>query len=308
MNATSVITRFAGNPIVLPQAVPRAHAISNSAVVRFGSGYAGLFRVDHTDRKHKLHAGRSHDGIVWDIEPQPIKLRSDNPDIMVSEYTFDPRITPLDGRYYIVFCDPGKRGGPYIAMAHTEDFVHFALMENPLPPCNRNAVLFPRKIDGKYAMLHRPSDKTHTAFGEIIYSASPDLVHWGCHRFVMGPSANWESTKVGPGPVPIETPDGWLLIYHGVWTSCNGMIYSAGAALLDLEQPWRVLYRAKDYLLAPAELYERVGDVPNVVFPTAAILDDTGSRLRLYYGCADTCIGMAEAELGDLIAWVKERS
>jgi beta-1,4-mannooligosaccharide/beta-1,4-mannosyl-N-acetylglucosamine phosphorylase len=121
----------------------------------------------------------------------------------------------------------------------------------------------------------------------------------------MGPEANWESTKIGPGPVPIETPEGWLLINHGVWTSCSGFVYYAGAALLDLEQPWKVLHRSADYLLGPTELYERVGDVPNVVFPTAAVLDDSGEKIRLYYGCADTCIAMAEARVDELIAAVK---
>jgi beta-1,4-mannooligosaccharide/beta-1,4-mannosyl-N-acetylglucosamine phosphorylase len=122
----------------------------------------------------------------------------------------------------------------------------------------------------------------------------------------MAPRSGWQSTKVGPGPAPIETAEGWLLIYHGVWTSCNGYLYYAGGALLDLEQPWKVLYRTQDYLLAPTETYERVGDVPNVVFPSAAIVD--GEHLRLYYGCADTCVSVAEAEIPEIIDFIKTHS
>jgi beta-1,4-mannooligosaccharide/beta-1,4-mannosyl-N-acetylglucosamine phosphorylase len=131
-------------------------------------------------------------------------------------------------------------------------------------------------------------------------------VHWGRHRFVFGPLDGWQSLKVGPGPHPIETDEGWLLIYHGVWQSCNGYLYYVGGALLDLDEPWRVLHRTKDYLLAPTELYERVGDVPNVCFPSSAVVE--GDDLRLYYGCADTCISMAEAKLSNVVGFVKAHS
>jgi beta-1,4-mannooligosaccharide/beta-1,4-mannosyl-N-acetylglucosamine phosphorylase len=192
-------------------------------------------------------------------------------------------------------------------MGYTKDFKTFTQIENALPPANRNCVIFPRKIDGKYAMLHRPSDRGHTPFGDIFYASSPDLVHWGCHRFVLGPRGGWQSVKTGPGPHPIETPEGWLLLYHGVWISCNGFIYSTGGALLDLEKPWKILHRTKDYLLYPTEIYERVGDVPNVIFPSSATVED-GGVIRLYYGCADTCISMAEAKLDELIDFIKTHS
>ena len=152
--------------------------------------------------------------------------------------------------------------------------------------------------------IARPS-KRHRS-GDIFYAESPDLTHWGHHRLVFGPKGGWQSTKVGPGPHPIRTKEGWLLIYHGVWTSCNGYIYSAGAALLDLKKPWKVLYRTRDYLMYPTELYERVGDVPNVLFPSSAVVE--GDDLRMYYGCADTCIGMAEASVSEIIRFVKKRS
>ena len=130
------------------------------------------------------------------------------------------------------------------------------------------------------------------------------MTHWGKQRHVFSPAGGWQSTKVGAGPSPIETEEGWLLIYHGVLTSCNGFVYSMGAAILDLDEPWKVLYRTKDYLMAPTTDYERVGDVPNVVFPNAAIVDDDGN-VTLYYGCADTVIGIAHAKVQDIIDFTK---
>jgi beta-1,4-mannooligosaccharide/beta-1,4-mannosyl-N-acetylglucosamine phosphorylase len=302
----TVFVRHEGNPIVTAAAVPRANSIHNSAIVKRGEGdYAGVFRVDEISFSFTLHAGFSDDGISWRIEPDPIKVESDDPDVFVTELSYDPRLTELDGAYYLTWCNQGPQG-PAIGLAVTEDFRSFRQMENLLPPANRNCVLFPRRIGGRYAVYHRPSDRGHTPFGDIFYATSPDLVHWGNHRFVFGPAGGWQSLKTGPGPHPIETDEGWLLIYHGVWQSCNGYLYYVGGALLDLEQPWRVRYRTRDYLLAPTEPYERVGDVPNVCFPSSAVLE--GATLRLYYGCADTCISVAEAALTDVVAFVKEHS
>jgi beta-1,4-mannooligosaccharide/beta-1,4-mannosyl-N-acetylglucosamine phosphorylase len=298
-----VFRRYPGNPIVTPAAVPRANSIHNSAIVRHGDGYIGIFRVDEIDMRFTLHVGRSDDGIHWEIEPERLSMESADPDVVMTDYSYDPRLVRIEDRYYITWCNSGQ-GGPCIGLAWTTDFKTFHQLENPLPPPNRNGVLFPRKINGRYHILHRPSDRGHTPFGDIYVASSPDLEHWGAHRFVFGPAGGWQATKVGPGPIPIETPEGWLLIYHGVWTSCNGYLYYAGGALLDLDRPWKVIHRTKDYLLAPREIYERVGDVPNVVFPSAATLEN--GTLRLYYGCADTCISMAEAKLADVLAFIRE--
>lgn len=166
-------------------------------------------------------------------------------------------------------------------------------------------MLFPRRIGGKYAMLNRPSDNGHTPFGDIFYSESHDMVHWGCHRHVMEPRGGWESTKIGAGPIPIETTEGWLLFYHGVLTSCNGFVYSFGAALLDLDQPWKVIARGEPYLLAPKEDYERTGDVPNVAFPCAALVDADSGRLAIYYGGADTVVCLAHAYVDEVLEFLR---
>ena len=302
--STGVIWRSSRNPIIGRDLLPRSNSIFNSAVVPFGDGYAGVFRVDDTTRAMNVHAGRSADGVAWRISPQPIEFAAADarvPEIQARfEHAYDPRVTWLEDRYYVTWCNGYH--GPTIGLAYTHDFETFHQLDNAFLPFNRNGVLFPRRIGGRYAMLSRPSDNGHTPFGDIFYSESPDLIHWGRHRHVMGTVPwSWQSTKVGAGPTPIETDAGWLLIYHGVLTSCNGFVYSMGAALLDLDQPWKVIARGREYLLSPQVSYEQVGDVPNVVFPCAALVDAPTDRLTIYYGGADTVVCMAHGYLSEVI-------
>ncbi len=301
-----VVWRSARNPIIRRDLLPDSNSIFNSAVVPYRDAFAGVFRCDNTGRYMRIHSGRSQDGIHWDINPQRIEMICGDPEIGAFDYAYDPRVCRIDDTYYVTWCNGYH--GPTIGIAKTQDFEHFYQMENAFLPFNRNGVLFPRKIGGRYAMLSRPSDNGHTPFGDIFYSESPDLTFWGCHRHVMSPRGSWQSTKVGPGPVPIETDEGWLLIYHGVLTSCNGFVYHVGAALLDIEQPWRVLYRTDPYILSPQTLYECVGDVPNVVFPCAALADAATGRLAIYYGGADTVTCLAFAEISELVSFIKTHS
>lgn len=306
--ATGVFWRSGRNPIIRRDHLPRSNSIFNSAVVPFGDGFAGVFRVDDTARTMNLHAGRSADGISWEIEAEPIVFRAADGRVAeiqgAFEHAYDPRVTWLEDRFWVTWCNGYH--GPTIGIAWTLDFTTFHQLDNAFLPFNRNGVLFPRQVGGAYAMLNRPSDNGHTPFGDIFFSESPDLVHWGRHRHVMAPRPwSWDSTKVGAGPTPIETDDGWLVIYHGVLTSCNGFVYSMGAALLDLDEPWRVLSRPRDYLLAPQAEYERIGDVPNVVFPCAALLDREADRLTVYYGSADTATCMAHAHISELMVFLR---
>ena len=301
-----VVWRYSENPIIPRDAIPCSNSIFNSAVVTFGDDFAGVFRVDHRTRRMMLHTGRSGDGIHWDIEPEPIRFECDIPELQNFAYGYDPRVCKLEGRYYVHWCN--WYHGPAIGIAWTEDFKTYHQTENALLPFQRNGVLFPRKINGSYVMLNRPSDNGHTPFGDIFLSQSPDLIHWGRHRYVMGTIGGWQSTKVGAGPTPIETSEGWLMIYHGVLTSCNGFVYSMGAALLDLDEPWKVMYRTAPYLLSPQRLYECVGDVPNVAFPCAAVCDAETGRIAIYYGAADTVVCLAFAQVGELIDYVKQNS
>ena len=307
--SSDVVWRYQRNPIIPHDLLPTSNSIFNSAVVPFKDGFAGVFRVDTKSRDMQLHAGKSKDAINWQLAPERIAFVPDNPvaaEINAWGYGYDPRVTWLEDRYYVTWCN--YHHGPTIGVGYTYDFETFYQLDNAFLPFNRNGVLFPRRIDGKVAMLSRPSDNGHTPFGDIFYSESPDMTHWGRHRFVMGKTGGWQSTKIGAGPTPIETSEGWLLIYHGVLTSCNGFVYSFGAALLDLDQPWRVMYRTEPYLLAPQASYERVGDVPNVAFPCATLVDADTSRMAIYYGGADTVVCLAFAHISEMIDFVKANS
>ena len=154
-------------------------------------------------------------------------------------------------------------------------------------------------------LLIRPCDRGHTPYGDIFLMRSRDLEYWGKNRFIMSPVKNWEMTKVGAGPTPIETDEGWLMFYHGVITSCNGFTYSMGAAILDRDEPWKVLYRADSFLLAPHESYECVGDVPNVVFPCAALADSESGKIAIYYGAADTSVALAFTTVDEVVDYIK---
>lgn len=302
-----VIWRFDGNPVICRNQISSANSIFNSAVVPFAGGFAGVFRVDDKARNMTLHAGFSADGIHWDLDEEPIHFVKTDPQIQDFQYGYDPRVVRIEDRFYITWCNAfGWK--PTIGTAYTFDFREFYQSENAFLPFNRNGVLFPRRINGNYMMLSRPSDNGHTPFGDIYISQSPDLIFWGKHRHVMGPSMPWESTKVGAGPVPIETDRGWLLFYHGVLTSCNGYVYSFSAALLDRDEPWKVLRRGREYLISPQTDYECIGDVPNVAFPCASLVDADTGRIAIYYGCADTCTGLCFTTVDAVTDWLDSHS
>lgn len=302
----AVVWRYNQNPIIPRSPFATANSVFNSAVVPFNGKFAGVFRCDDTRREMQLHVGFSDDAIHWRIHPKRIEFVGEDAESLRWEYGYDPRVCWIEDRYYVTWCNGYH--GPTIGVAWTEDFRTFHKMENAFLPFNRNGVLFPRKIGGKYVMLSRPSDNGHTPFGDIFVSSSPDMEHWGHHRHVMSRTHGWQSTKIGAGPIPIETREGWLMFYHGVLTSCNGFVYSFGAALLDLDEPWKVIYRGEHYLMSPQEIYECVGDVPNVVFPCAALADAPTGRIAIYYGCADTATGLAFCQVDEVMEFLRKNS
>jgi len=159
-------------------------------------------------------------------------------------------------------------------------------------------------------MLSRPMGKGMAVdYGDIFLSESPDLTYWGKHRlvFTRGP-LKWERVKIGPGPIPIETSEGWLLLYHGVTDTCDSFVYSMGAALLDINEPSKVLYRCKFPLLTPEKIYETTGYVGNVVFPTGVLADGDTGRLAVYYGGADTYTAIAYCQIDEILAYIKENA
>jgi len=301
-----VLWRCAENPVIKRNQIPSSNSIFNSAVVPYKNGYAGVFRCDDKNIRMNIHAGFSDDGLNWDIDHEPIDMIGGNTEMIHSDYKYDPRVTFIDDKYWVTWCNGYH--GPTIGIAYTYDFKVFHQCENAFLPFNRNGVLFPTTFDGKYAMLSRPSDNGHTPFGDIFISYSPDMKFWGEHRLVMKVSdfedSAWQSTKIGAGPVPILTEEGWLMLYHGVINSCNGFRYSMGGAILDKDNPSIVKYRSGAYLLAPQETYEMVGDVPNVIFPCAALQE--GDKLAIYYGAADTSVAIAFGYISDIISFIKE--
>ncbi len=195
-----VVWRYSANPIIPRNLIPSSNSIFNSAAAPFGDGFAGVFRCDSRARWMDLHAGRSADGIHWQIEDSAIEFIADTPGQFQGGEKYDPRVCWLEDRYYVTWCSCGQ--GPTVGVGYTHDFREFHRLENAFVPFNRNGVLFPRRIRGKYALLHRPSGPGHNAFGDIWLSQSPDLEHWGCHRRVMRTAGGWQSTKIGAGPTP----------------------------------------------------------------------------------------------------------
>ena len=219
----------------------------------------------------------------------------------------DPRITKIDGRYWITYVAVSRHGAA-TALASTLDFVTFDRHGVIFPPENKDVVLFPRKIDGKYVALHRPTTKTNFCRPEIWLSRSLDLLHWGEHQPLLSGVADWEAERIGAGPPPIELQAGWLVIYHG----CGGSDqvggvgeYCAGAVVLDLFDPTQVLHRSSKPILRPIADFEREGVVPNVIFPTALI--ESEATLKVFYGAADTAVGVVEFPLRSLLGSLCER-
>ena len=307
-NSDAPVWRFSQNPVIGWNPSPSTARVYNSAFVRFEDGFAGVFRADQKNGIAQLYAGTSKDAVNWQIQDPKINWVDEAGNPVENGYAYDPRVCKIDDDYIITWCD--DQNGPSIGMGRTRDFKTFIKMENPLMAFNRNGVIFPRKIHGEYVLLSRPSDSGHTPFGDIMLSHSPDLRYWGKHRVVMkkGGSGWWQGMKIGAGPVPIETSEGWLLFYHGVVNTCNGYVYSMGAAILDLDEPWKVLYRTRDYLLTPEKQYETTGFVPNVVFPCAALYEAESGRILISYGAADTYTAYAFCELEPLLAYIKANS
>ena len=275
--------RYNENPIIGRNPAPGVARIFNSAVMPYEDGFIGV---------PYIYLGKSEDAIHWNFEENKIPFKDEDGNDFMPIYAYDPRLVKVEDTYYIIWCQDFY--GAAIGMAKTQDFKTFTRIENPFLPFNRNAVLFPRKIDGKFKLLSRPSDSGHTPFGDIFISESKDMEYWGKHRHVMGRgSAWWESVKIGGGAAPIETSEGWLLFYHGVSGTCNGLVYSIGGAILDIDEPSKVKYRCETFLLTPEEWYEERGFVPNVTFPCATIHDAETGRIAVYYGAADSYVGLA---------------
>ena len=204
------VWRYSKNPVIQRDSIPCSNSIFNSAVVHYENGFAGVFRVDSKCRNMQLHKGFSGDGFAFDIDPEPIHFICADQEIGKFVEGYDPRVCRIDDRFYVTWCN--NYYGPTIGIAYTDDFKNFYQLENAFLPFNRNGVLFPRLINGNFAMLSRPSDTGHTPFGDIFYSESPDLVYWGRHRHVMSPKKDkltWRSIKKACFAVGLKPWEVW---------------------------------------------------------------------------------------------------
>lgn len=301
------IWRYNENPIIDRNPIEGVARIFNSAVIPYKGEFIGVFRGEQNNGIPYIYLGRSADGIHWDFDKNKISFIDEDGNEFMPKYAYDPRLVKVEDTYYVIWCQDFY--GAAIGVAKTTDFNTFIRIENPFLPFNRNAVLFPRKINGNFIMLSRPSDSGHTPFGDIFLSESRDMVFWGKHRHVMGKGNEWwESLKIGGGAAPIETSEGWLLFYHGVSGTCNGYVYSIGGAILDINNPSIVKYRCTSFLLTPEEWYEERGFVPNVTFPCATIHDAESGKIAIYYGAADSYVGLAFTRVDEVIEYIKENS
>ncbi len=300
--------RSAANPILSAADLPYpANSVFNPGAARLADETVLLARVEDMRGISQLHVARSTDGETdWHWDPE-VLLRSD-----VTRYPEeiwgceDPRLTwlPERGEWAIAYTAYSRRG-PLVSMAMTRDFRTVDRLGPVMPPEDKDAALFPRRIGGRWAMIHRPSPLHGNANMWISYS--PDLRHWGDHTLLLEAreGAWWDAGKIGLGPPPMETDDGWLVMYHGVRQTSDGPIYRVGLVLLDLASPQIVLHRTDEWVFGPSEPYELNGDVGRVVFPCGWTVDPARDRLVLYYGAGDTTIARADASFSDVLARVR---
>jgi predicted GH43/DUF377 family glycosyl hydrolase len=300
-----LLTRHPGNPIITSAdlSYPANTVFNPGATVCDGETIL-LMRVEDRRGLSHLTVARSSDGVDgWRIDASPTFVA--DPDRHPEEIwgIEDPRVTYLEEEQrWIVAYTAYSRGGPLVSLASTEDFGTFERLGAILPPENKDAALFPVKFDEGWALVHRP---VSGGFGANMWiSFSPDLRHWGHHQLLIEARAGgwWDAGKVGLSTQPLETDQGWLILYHSVRTTASGSIYRLGLALLDLEDPRCVLKRSSEWLLSPTEPYEQSGDVGNVVFPCGWTLVE--DEIRIYYGAADTSIALATGRLPELLAWL----
>lgn len=302
--AHELFKRYEGNPILTPESWPYlVNAVFNPGAVKLNTEILLLVRVEDMRGFSHLTVARSADGLTdWEIDPAPT-LEADQNSREEKWGLEDPRIVWLEeqkqfGITYTSFSE----GGPVVSLAITKNFRTFARLGALLPPEDKDACLLPRRIKGRFALIHRPIVRGEA---HMWISFSPDLKHWGDHRtLIRTRSAYWDCHRVGLACQPIETSQGWMIFYHGVRSTTAGQIYRVGLALLDLEEPWRVLRRSDEWVLGPRATYERIGDVSGVVFPTGAIVHKETNQLNLYYGAADSTVAVATANLSDCIDYI----
>jgi len=294
------LKRHEANPILTPGDMPfRCYSVFNSGATLHQGQVLLLLRVESCERKTDFYVATSDDGVRFEVRPEPIDYPlCETEERFGKAHRFDMRITRLEGTCYVTHASWTKRWGCCMGMATTEDFVHFKPLPRLSVPSNRNHVLFPERIGGLYCRLERPQHINGR--GEMWVSYSPDLEFWGRSMPLDLPATSWSGNKSGAGAVPIRTEHGWLEIYHATASTCSSENYYLGAMLLDLEDPSQVVAAPTEFILAAEEVYECVGQTPNVVFTNGAVEMPDGA-LHVYYGAADTRMCLATTTVGELV-------
>ena len=294
------------NPILTALNWPYpVHSVFNPGATRLADGTTLLLcRVEDRRGFSHLCAARSKDGFRdWDIDTEPTLLGDPEDACWGIE---DPRITYVhEFSRYVIAYTAFTRNGPGVCLALTEDFRQFERLGLIMRPNDKDAALVSRRINGQFALLHRPIVDSGT---HIWVSFSSDLRNWGTRQRVLESREGgwWDAQRVGLSAPLIETAAGWLMLYHGVRQTVSGCLYRVGAALLDIDDPSQCLLRGDDWIFGPEAPYECQGDVGNVVFPCGYTLGDDGDELRIYYGAADSSIGVAVGNVGILVNWLQE--
>ncbi|RKY07911.1 MAG: glycosidase [Planctomycetota bacterium] len=298
--AATLFKRYEGNPILTPHDWPYPiNSVFNPAAVRINGRILLLNRVEELCGFSHLTCARSNDGLTdWVIDKEPT-MKADQNTKEEKWGLEDPRIVWLEEqKQYAITYVSFSESGPVVSLAITKNFHTFARLGGLLPPEDKDACLFPRRFNGRFALIHRPIVRGEA---HIWLSLSPDLKHWGDHRILLKTrTAYWDGSRVGLACQPIELPEGWLMFYHGVRTTSASQLYRIGIALLDLEEPWRVLRRSEEWVLGPKEQYERIGDVNDVTFISGAVIMEATNQLYAYYGAADDKVAVAIADM-DLV-------
>lgn len=296
-----LVTRYKNNPILTKDDVPYpVETVHNGGVTKFAGRYIMLFRSHRANGRSIMGLAESKNGFDFSVRSEPFMVPcKEGVFAEYEEYGIeDPRITFLEGAYYITYSAYSQHG-IRMGLARTSDFQSVERIAFITQADYRNTVLFPEKINGRYVKLDRP----HSDIGRwsIWISYSPDLRHWGDSKVVMKPAMyHWDEMKIGPGAPPIRTDKGWLNIYHGVFQTMNGCVYRMGAALHKLDDPATILGVADRWILQPEDSWELVGYVPNVVFSCGAVAEDDGT-LKLYWGGADKVICAGTAVIDELV-------
>ena len=298
------VNKFTNNPILTSADVPfRVNSIFNAGAVKFKNQYILVCRVEMPNGRSSFILARSDDGYKFKLDDKPCLTPEDHGEYFkyVEWGIEDTRVTELEGKYCLTYTGYSKYM-PLVILAETEDFENFKIHGPITEPSNKDAAIFPEKINGFYWKIDRPSAEDSC---DMWINKSPDLIHWGNYQILANKTpGSWEANKIGGSTPPIRTDAGWLLLYHGV-RNFGANIYKVGAILLDIDKPWIEIGRTKAPILQPEHGYERIGDVGNVVFTNGWIVEPDGG-IKIYYSGADSNICIAETTVDYLLSLCKQ--